>query len=88
MTILAQHKALSVLVIPKFINTFFFLFVGLSIPPEIKVYEAVPTTNKESIGKGKPRKPLGLPINIFLFTKVVHNFYLSNLSAIIVPVVN
>ena len=39
------------------------LFVGLTNPPETKtykVYEAVPTTNKESVGKCNPLKSLGL----------------------------
>ena len=40
---------------------YFFPFSGKAY----KVYEAVPSTNKESIGKGKPRKPLGLPFNHF-----------------------
>ena len=50
------------------------LFVGLTNPPETKtykVYEAVPTTNKESVGKGKPRKPLGLPFNLFCLHSTV-----------------
>ena len=65
--ILTQYKALSSYILttyPKFLNPikiFLFPFSGKAY----KVYEAVPSTNKESIGKGKPRKPLGLPFNHF-----------------------